>query len=150
MKNQQLSVIYYFTDMRLNHWNITYYDGANPLVAGEWAGDIPVPTNLSGHGTSVGAKADMHSIGQRLLPLGLGALVFSHLFIVVCRVKLGAVRAPRGHLYCAIDFSQPFSGDAQGHDLANTHHNVPTHNLDACGRKGFIKPLVFQLRVNLL
>ena len=45
MKNQQLSVIYYFTDMRLNHWNITYYDGANPLVAGEWAGDIPVPTN---------------------------------------------------------------------------------------------------------
>src|ERR1700732_1941519 len=69
---------------------------------------------------------------------------------IVSRVELGSIAAPGGLLDDAVRIAQLFGGHAQNDDLADAHHNVPGHDVDAVGRDLVVPARLFQVLVYLI
>src|ERR1700736_5633147 len=69
---------------------------------------------------------------------------------IVSRVELGSIAAPGGLLDDAVRIAQLFGGHAQNDDLADAHHNVPGHDVDAVGREFIVPARLFQVLVYLI
>src|SRR5580700_10694386 len=80
----------------------------------------------------------------RLLVIG-----YAGWLVVVGRIELGVVGAPGRGLDDTVDLTQPRGGQPQGDNLADAHHHIPAHHLDALGRKRLVKPLLLELGVEL-
>src|SRR5207237_8019502 len=69
--------------------------------------------------------------------------------VIIGWIELGMVAAPGGVLEDAVDFAQPRRRQPQRHHLADSHHHIPAHDLDAFGRESLVISLALQLRVEL-
>src|ERR1700730_17328717 len=69
---------------------------------------------------------------------------------IVSRVELGSIAAPGGLLDDAVRIAQLFGGHAQNDDLADAHHNVPGHDVDAVGGELVVPACLFQVLVYLI
>src|SRR5579885_53710 len=90
------------------------------------------------------------SLRSGVLRLRFLAGLFGDLLIVVGRIEFGAITTPCRRLDGAIDLAQSVGRHAQGHHLADAHHHVPAHHLDAGRRERLVKALLAKLRVDLL
>src|SRR5262249_19369526 len=77
-------------------------------------------------------------------------LLLRNRLVVVGGIELGAIGAPGTLLNGAVDLAQPGGRHAQGYDLADSHHDVPRHDLDALGGKLLEIVLALELLVDLI
>jgi hypothetical protein len=66
---------------------------------------------------------------------------------VVGCIKLSAVATPGGGFKYAVYLAETTGRKPQRHDLSNSHHDVPTDDLNSLRRKGFVETLLLRLRV---
>ena len=101
-------------------------------------------------GSDIAARRDHRRRHRRTDPpllRGLLALGRRHRLVVVGGEEFGSVGAPAGVFEHAVDLSQPRGGEADGEDLTDTHHHIPTEHFNAGRREGFGEALSGQLGV---
>jgi hypothetical protein len=82
-------------------------------------------------------------------PSLLRALVLGHpdRLIIVGRIELGPIGAPRGVLEHPVDLAQPLRRRAKDDHLPDAHLDIPAHHLDPRRREGLVEALPRQLGV---
>ena len=91
--------------------------------------DVPQRTRGDCIGISAGGRSEL------LLRLGLFVIGNADRLEVVGCIKLGAVATPCGGFKYTVYLAETAGWKPQRHDLSNSHHDVPTDDLNSSGGK---------------